>query len=181
MSNIERVVVMGAGPGGAAAAAALAHRGYHVALYNRSEERLAAFKKQGGVEIEGDLGEALVPVPVITTDVAEAMEDAQLILIAVPAYGQRYMVEECLPYLQPGQIILLLTGSAGSLEAAQLIQEAGYSLDEVLLGETVTLPQSARMVGDGKLRIKLPSTLRTAAFPGRNTEQLLRSEERRVG
>jgi opine dehydrogenase len=173
MSKIERVVVMGAGPGGIAAAAALARRGYHAALYNRSRDRVAALMERGGVDIEGDYGEEFVPISVLTTDIEEAMQDAQLILIAVPAYGQRHMVEAALPYLEPGQIILLLTGSAGSLEMALLLREAGIDLDEILLGETVTLPQSARMVGDAKIRIKLPSTIRTAAFPGRNTERLI--------
>jgi opine dehydrogenase len=173
MSSIERVVVMGAGPGGIAAAAALARRGFHVALYNRTPGRLVPLQEHGGVEIEGDLGEDFVRIPVITTNVEEAMQGAQLILIAVPGYGQRPMVEACLPHLSKDQAILLLTGSAGSLEMGLLLQEAGHSLDDILLGETVTLPQSARMVGDAKLRIKLPSTLRTAAFPGRNTERLL--------
>lgn len=173
MSRIERVLIMGAGPGGIAAAAALANRGYQVALYNRSAERLAPLMEQGGVEIEGDLGEKLVPLATITTDVSEAMQDAQLILIAVPGYGQRTMVESLLPFIKSGQTILLLTGSAGSLEVAPLIQSTGLSLDEVMLGETVTLPQSARMVGPAKLRVRLPSTLRFSAFPGRNTERLL--------
>jgi opine dehydrogenase len=173
MTEIKRVVVMGAGPGGIAAAAALSRRNYHVALYNRSPNRLAPLVARGGVEIEGDLGEEFIPIPIITTDISEAMPGAELILIAVPAYGQRTMVETCLPYLQPGQIILLLTGSAGTLEMALLLQEAGYDLDEILLGETVTLPQSARMVEEDKLRIRLPSTLRTSAFPGRNTERLI--------
>src|SRR5690606_22146988 len=116
--------------------------------------RIDPLKQRGGVEIEGDFGEQLVPIPIITTEVEEAIKDAQLILIAVPAYGQKAMVEACLPYLKPGHIILLLTGSAGSLEVAQVLQEAGHSLDEVLVGETVTLPQSARMVGEAKIRIK---------------------------
>ncbi len=173
MSGIERIVVMGAGPGGIAAAVALNRRGFHTALYNRSPERLAPLKQRGGVEIEGDLGEAFVSLPVITTDVDEAMQTVQLILVAVPAYGQRAMVQACLPHLKLGHIILLLTGSAGSLEMALILREAGISLDDVLLGETVTLPQSARMVGDTKIRVRLPSTLRTAAFPGRNTARLL--------
>jgi opine dehydrogenase len=56
---------------------------------------------------------------------------------------------------------------------ALVLQEAGYDLDEILIGETVTLPQSARMVAKDRLRIRLPSTLRTAAFPGRNTDRLI--------
>jgi opine dehydrogenase len=173
MGKLERVVVMGAGPGGIAAAAALANRGYQVSLYNRSPERLAPLVEQGGVEIEGDLGEKLVPLARITTEIAEAMQDAELILIAVPGYGQRPTVEACLPFLTTGHTILLLTGSAGSLEVAPLIQSAGFNLNDILLGETVTLPQSARMVGPAKLRVRLPSTLRAAAFPGRNTARLM--------
>ncbi len=173
MSAIERVVVIGAGPGGIAAAVALARRGYQAALYNRSPERLAPLVERGGAEIEGDLGEEFVKLPIITTDVEQAMQGAQLILIATPGYGQKAMVETCLPYLRSGQIILLLTGSAGSLEMAPILRAAGFTLDDVLLGETVTLPQSARMVGPAKLRIRLPSTLRTAAFPGRNTQRLV--------
>lgn len=173
MNSIERIVVMGAGPGGIAAAAALAHRGYQVALYNRTRDRLAPFIDRGGVETEGDYGDLFIPMPVITTDIAEAMKDAQLILIAVPGYGQMPMLEACLPYLKAGQIILFLTGSAASLEAALRLQAAGHSLDDILLGETVTLPQSARMVGPCKIRIRLPSRIRTAAFPGRNTARLI--------
>ena len=111
-----------------------------------------------------------MPLDLITTDIAAAMEHIDLILIAVPAYGQKAMLEACLPCLRSGQIILLLTGSAGSLELAPVLRAAGHSLDDILLGETVTLPQSARMVAPGKLRIRLPSNLRFSAFPGRNTE-----------
>jgi opine dehydrogenase len=173
MNKRERIVVIGAGPGGIAATAALGLRDYPVALYNRSPQRLQPLIDQGGIEIEGDLGEKFVPIPLITTAIDQAIKDAWLVLIAVPGYGQMPMLEICLPYLRPGMIILFLTGSAGSLEASLRLRKAGVDLDQVLLGETVTLPQSARMVGPAKLRIKLPSTIRTAAFPGRNTQRLV--------
>lgn len=174
MSAIERVVVMGAGPGGLATAAVLSSRGYPVALYNRSPERIdPILKHDSQIETEGDFGEKTIRIPVVTTDIAEAMQDAQLILIPVPGYGQMPMLDTALPYLKPGQTILFLTGSAGSLEAALRMKAAGHSLDDILLGETVTLPQSARMVGEAKIRIRLPSRIRTAAFPGRNTDRLI--------
>ena len=101
LNAIERILVMGAGPGGLAAAAALARRGFTVHLYNRSRERMVAVLEQGGVKIEGDLvggdsAEELVPLALITTDIAAAMENIELILIAVPAYGQKPMLEACL-------------------------------------------------------------------------------------
>ncbi|MCZ7571188.1 MAG: NAD/NADP octopine/nopaline dehydrogenase family protein [Ardenticatenaceae bacterium] len=174
MATIERVAVLGAGPGGMAAAVALARRGYDVTLFNRSEERIATAQERGGVEIEGDLGEDFVPLSAITTDPETALHDRQLVLIAVPAYGQVPLAKIALPSLRPDSIVLLLTGSCGSLEVALLFREAGLDLNRtVLLGETVTLPQSARMVGPARLRIKLPSNIRSAAFPGRRTDELI--------
>ena len=87
MGSIERILVMGAGPGGLANAAVLVSQGSHVTLFNRSLDRLQGTIRRGGVEIEGSLGEAFVPVPKITDDIEDAMKDAQLILIVVPAYG----------------------------------------------------------------------------------------------
>ena len=174
MEKIERIAIMGAGPGGMAAAVALARRGFSVSLFNRTVDRMEAAIEQGGLEIEGDLGEEFVPLPVITTDPAEALQGAQLILIAVPAYGQVPMTKIALPYLKDDQILLLLTGSCGSLEVAPQLRKANVDLlNGLLLGETVTLPQSARMVGPAKLRVKLPSQLRTAAFPGKRTSELI--------
>jgi len=175
MEKVERVLVMGGGPAGVAAAAALSRRGYYVALFNLPQfgSKLEPLKKAGGVEIEGSLGEEFVKIPVITTDVQEAMRNTQLILIGVPGYGQRSMVEACLPYLKTGHTILLMPGSGGSLEVAPLIKEAGLNLDDVLLGETVTMPQSARFVGDTKVRIRMPSHIRSSAFPGKNTPRLV--------
>ena len=115
-----------------------------------------------------------MPLALITTEPEEALRDAQLILIAVPAYGQAAMVAVAEPFLRASTVLLLLTGSCGSLEAASLLREAGHDLREgLLIGETVTLPQSARMTGPAKLRIKLPSLLRTAAFPSQRTAELI--------
>ena len=174
MNAIERVTVMGAGPGGIAAGAALARRGYQVALFNRSPERMAEFRKRGGVEIEGDLGEEFVPISLFTNEPADALRDAQLVLIVVPAYGQLPLAEIAMPHLNSESIVLLLTGSCGSLELALQFKAAGLDLERgILIGETVTLPQSARMVGPAKLRVRLPSRIRAAAFPARRTAELV--------
>ena len=182
--SIERILVMGAGPGGdGGGGRPLRAAAIRVHLYNRSPKNAWRPSWRTGRRrcIEGDLvggdeAEELAPLALITTDIAAAMENVELILIAVPAYGQRAMLEACLPYLRGGQIILLLTGSAGSLELAPLLRDAGHSLDEVLLGETVTLPQSARMVGPASCASACPPTCVSppspAATPKRCMERL---------
>lgn len=174
MRLIERIAVMGAGPGGIGTAAALTLRGAAVTLYSRSPERLAEIREQGGIELEGDLGEHMVSLRGMTQDPETAIADAELVLVVVPAFAQVSMFERALPFLKPGAIVLLLTGSCGTLEIVPQAIRAGRDLqDELLLAETVTLPQSARFVAPARLRIRIPARLRAAAFPGRRTTELV--------
>jgi opine dehydrogenase len=172
--SIERIAVLGAGPGGLAAAAALAHRGRRVTLYNRSSDRIQPIHERGGVDIEGGYGEAFVPLAAATTDPAAAFDEADLFLVAAPAYAQVSLVEKLIPFLRPGRALVLLSGSGGSLEVAPLLRKVGLDpARDVLVGETVSLPQSGRMIGPAKVRIRLaaPRT-RGAAFPGIRTAEL---------
>ncbi len=175
MQRIERVTILGGGPGGIAAAAALTKRGFSVSLFDLPEfhatlNPLIVYK---GVEIEGELGEEFISIPLITLDIEEAMQDTQLVMIIVAGYGQKAMIKACLPHLKEGIVILLMPGSAGSLIVAPIIKAAGFSLDEVLLGETDRLPQASRMITETRVRIKLFGSLRSAAFPGRNTNRMV--------
>jgi len=170
---VERVAILGAGPGGIAAAAVLARDGYDVSLFNRSPARIKPLVEAGGVGIEGDLGEEFVRIPTITTDIADAVAGRDVVFCFTPAYGQRPLAERAAPYLEPETTFVLASGSAGSLEVAQVFTEHGLDVaDDLLLGETLTLPQSARMVAPDKIRIRLPSTVRLAAFPARNNDRL---------
>ncbi|MFQ5794665.1 MAG: NAD/NADP octopine/nopaline dehydrogenase family protein [Candidatus Bipolaricaulia bacterium] len=169
-----KIAVLGAGPGGLAAAAALAHQGFDVNVFNRSQKRIRPVQEAGGVQIDGAYGGEFVPLPVVSDDPKEALSGRQLFMIMTPAYGQEYMARMVIPYLEPGKMLLLCSGSAGSLCVAQLLDDADIDyLDDVLIAETVTLPQSARLVDEASLRIKLPAQLRTAAFPATNTPRAI--------
>lgn len=175
MEAIERILVMGAGPGGLANAAVLSKRGYSVCLYSPTgyPSDIEQIRHDRKIEIEGALGEDTIDIAAVTSDLDEAFRHSQLILISVPAFAQRDMLERSIPYLRTGHVILLMPGSAGSLEGADLFRKAGLSLDKVLLGEAVSLPQAARRLGERRVRLALPAKLRAAAFPGRNTPQLV--------
>ena len=171
---IERIAIMGAGPGGIAAAAAYSKRGFDVSLFEPLRpENIAAIVDAGGVTIEGELGEGFVPIGLATMDIAEALTDRQLIMCCTPANGQSVLAELAAPFLKKNTVFLLAPGSAGSLEVALIFRDKGIDvIDDVLLAEVITLPQSARMTGPGKVRIKLPSRVRLAAFPSKNNQRL---------
>lgn len=170
----SRIAVLGAGPGGMASAATLARQGREVVLFNRTPARIADVVAAGGVVLEGEHGNADVLVPLrATTDAREAVTDADLLLCCVPADGQEALFDEVIPHLHGRTIFLLAPGSAGSLILAQKLSAAGHDIfDDMLLGELLTLPQSARMTGPGRVRVRLPSENRVAAFPGARAAEL---------
>ena len=170
----QKIAVLGAGPGGVAAAASLALRGLDVSLYNRTAERVASLQRAGGVHLDGALGDGFVPLPLISTDPDEALRGRDAFVVTTPAYGQAFMVESLAPYLKPGALVLLCSGSAGALCAAKCLRNRSVDIErDVLLAEPLTVPQSARFLDEQTVPIKIPAPLRAAAFPAVNTPRLL--------
>jgi len=172
----RRIAVLGAGPGGMSTAAVLTRRGLDVSLYNRSPKALEPATERGGIEIEGSLGDGFVALPVITADPEDAFAGRRVFLIAVPAYGQMPMLRALLPHLNDESTVVFLSGSCASLEAVAVLAERGLDPRRgIVLGETFSLPQSGRIVGPAKVRIRIPgSRIRAAAFPGRRTDELVK-------
>src|ERR1043166_667404 len=102
--------VLGAGHGGMAMAGHLALKGFSVRLYNRSQERLWSVQQSGTIQVIGREGDDLphgeAPIPVATTDIAEALEGVDILMVVVPATGHAFMAEQCAPYLREGQIVV---------------------------------------------------------------------------
>jgi opine dehydrogenase len=94
---IRDVAILGAGNGGCAAAADLGSRGYRVRLYNRSSERLVGIVERGGLEKLGAAGEGFVEIPVVTTDLSEAVGGADLVMLTVPISTHPFFAEGSLP------------------------------------------------------------------------------------
>jgi opine dehydrogenase len=93
--------VLGAGHGGMAMAAHLALMGFDVRLYNRSPERLAPVKATGGISLEGEV-EGFGRISVATSDPAEAIKGANVLMVVVPATGHRDIAEAIAPHLADG-------------------------------------------------------------------------------
>jgi opine dehydrogenase len=86
--GVNSVAVLGAGHGGCAAAADLGKRGYSVRLHARNPERLAPLRAQGGIEARR-IQQGLVQIDLLTTDVAEAVRGADLIMFSALPSNQR--------------------------------------------------------------------------------------------
>jgi opine dehydrogenase len=171
---VGHVLVLGAGNGGLAVAADLSLRGQKVKLWNRSQEPLAALRASGGIACHGVLGEVFAPLAEVGTDLAQLIEGAEAVIVALPATAHQAVATSLAEVLPQGLPVLLNPGGVlGSLAFARRLRAAGYR-GELFLGETGTLTHICRKEGDAGVRITSRLTrLPTAALPGRRVETLL--------
>jgi opine dehydrogenase len=169
---VNSVAVLGAGHGGCAAAVDLTRRGYSVRLHARNAERLEPFRAQGGIKARG-VHEGLVAIDLLTTDVAQAVRDADLIMLVVPSVAHQYYAQALAPLVDGSQPIFINPGhTGGGLHFLHELRSAGYQ-GRLRSCETVTLTYITRMEGPGTVNIYSYTTrLRFAALPGRETQAL---------
>lgn len=166
-----KIAILGAGAGGCAAAGTLTQKGYDVALWNRSAEKIKPIIEKGGIEFFGYI-DGFVKIKTVTQDIREAIRGAELISLPIPGYGQKEMAELCAPFLEDKQVILLNPGSAGSIEFANVLKRRQVKKD-ITIVESITLALGGgRTQEPGKVRIGRPFSIsRTAAFPGKKTDE----------
>lgn len=168
-----RFAVLGAGNGGQAIAADLTLRGYDVSLYDRYEAAVAPVRDRGGIRLIGAI-KGFAPVRCVTNRIAEAMAGRQVLMIVVPAFAHRYIIETAVPHLEDGQILVLIPGSTGGALEACTIFDRLQLRKEVFLAETESLFYACRLVGPAKVRINaVKRRLALAALPASNTTKVL--------
>ena len=170
--EVRTIAVLGAGHGGLAAAADLGLGGFEVRLHARREETLAPVRAQGGIEV-GGARTGLVAVPVLTTDVAEAVDGADLVMTVVPSVAHGDYAAALAPHLRPDQPVFVNPGhTGGALHLVRELRRAGYR-EPVRTCESVTLTYICRKTGPAAVDIfSHVRNLGFAAFPGRHAREM---------
>jgi len=175
MSNEIRYTVIGAGHGGKAMAADLAAKGFTVNLYNRTAERINEIALRGEIDLEYENGASrCCRLAVVTSDIAEALDNADVIMVVVPASGHRDIARSCAPHLRDGQIIILNPGrTGGALEFRQILNREGCTAD-VIVAEAGTFVFASRSTGPAQARIfRRKNAVSLAALPAMRTGHVL--------
>jgi opine dehydrogenase len=153
----------------------LSQLGHRVALWNRSPGRTDSVTAIGGVRLTmPGSSPTLARVAAATSCIADALLDASVVLVAVPASGHADVARACAPFLRDGQTVLLLPGrTGGALEFQRVLREVGCRAD-ILLGEASSFPFAARNVGPAEAIIfGAKAELLAAALPARRTGELV--------
>jgi opine dehydrogenase len=162
-----RVLIIGAGAGGAAAVAELTKAGHQVSLWNRSAETLAPFKAIGGVRYEGVLGSGTAVPRLITSDLSEAIDDVEIAVVTLPTFSHapvaRAMAEAGWGQSRP--VVLNPGHTGGALEFSNAYRSIKPDIPPV--AEFSTLTYVARKYTPDTVTVTgRANYLRAAALPG---------------
>lgn len=198
----ETIAIIGARSAGLCAAADLTLRGYDVNLYEEPERatQLNPIIWRGGIELLYERYHTLATHPTlwfdkvgfaeihrVTTDVAKAVADVELIVLFVHAYRHADIARRLAPHLRDGQTILISNGMAGELVFQKTLQALQVDKDLLIAGTDRSLYGARHGVeyGVGENQVITPQSMgvepvdpqakmnHIAAFPAQDTPKVV--------
>ena len=110
----------------------------------------------------------------VTSDMREAVEHADVMMVVVPSSAHADVAQPMAPYLRDGQIIILHPGrTCGAIEVHKVLCDAGC-LADVTVAEAGTFIYASRSDGPAQARIfRIKEALPLAALPATRTTRVL--------
>lgn len=170
-----KIAILGAGHGGYTMAADLSLAGHEVNLYElpQYEQNLDGVRQRGGIELTGTGRDGFAKIAAATTDIKEAIQGTQLIMVVTPAFVHMTFIEKFAPNLEDGQVIVFNTGNFASFVCANHLKKKKIKA-EVTIAETECLIYACRIMGPGKAwAMAVKDKLRLAALPATRTKRAL--------
>jgi opine dehydrogenase len=183
------IAVLGAGAVGKAMAADCALGGAKVRICDLepfAKQTLFGVKERG-IKFYGDQlnlygfeRSGMAVFDRVTTDVAEAVEGAGIIIVTTPAIGHKPFFQQLIPALEDGMVIHIYPDNYGSLVLRKMMREAGCTKN-IIVGGWSSSTYGSRV--DIKGGVVLPSvrayyraiTLRGASLPSTDQADFLES------
>lgn len=177
MKKVKRVAILGAGNGGITATADLKSRGFEVSLYELPQfsKNLEGIKQKGGILLKELNQESFYEVDLITTDIEQAVQGADVIMLTIPGFAIEQFAELLAPIVSEEQVILLNGAAAmGCVRFVNKARDLGIN-KKFSIAETNSLTYGTRAfpaeaISELSLRVK---KIFLAAYPHTETERLL--------
>jgi len=172
--NHKKIAVLGAGHAGYGLAADMTLAGHEVRLFEGIfKENISPVIEKGGIELTGISRNGFAKISRVTTDIAEAIEGAQLIIVVTTSQGHERMAELCAPQMEDGQIVIIFPGNFGSLLFARIFKEKGVDKDIKIAEANSFVYACRRVIGEARVHISQFLDLNIAAFPASDTGAVL--------
>lgn len=131
-----QVGIVGAGSIAFGTAAFLEQQGHRVTLWSPSGERTKALAKGEALVAQGAVEGTFHPTAAPSAEALVA--GAEVIVIALPAYGHKAVLDAIAPYIRPEQTVIISShASFGALYLSRLLAARGLVVPIVAWGTTV--------------------------------------------
>jgi opine dehydrogenase len=169
-----KIAVLGGGNGSFAAAGDFAMQGHEVRLWRRDAKQVAGHRADGShILVKDSNGRHEAKLALVTSDIAEAVKGAELILCPAPAFAQPDIAKLIAPLLADRQVVFLPPATFGSMIFAKAAHDAGNRAN-VSFAETGTLPWLTRKHGSFEVAITIRAKrLPVGVFPLRNASHAI--------
>jgi len=170
---MKTVAVLGGGGTGCTMAADNILRGNIVRLWEDEKywhENIAGVQEAGGIEITGNAVTGSAKISKLTKNMEEAVDGAQVILIAALTARHSVIIKELAPLIQPGQTVCFSAGNCSSILLRNILGNA----PEIITGEMSGNVYPCRIIDTAKALIAFPYKPKgVAAFPAADTGRLI--------
>jgi len=163
-----KVAVMGGGNGSHTIAADLTLKGLTVNLFELEQfaDRMQKVFETREIEMSGVAGSGRARLNLVTSDIAAAVKDVEVIFIPLPGFAVRTYGQLLAPHLTEDQMVVLMPGTLSALEFRETLRANGNDRD-VTIAETGGLPFATRLIAPGKVKtFHIRSDMALAAIPG---------------
>ena len=169
-----KIAVLGGGNGSFAAAGDFALQGHEVRLWRRDAAGVAEHRAaHSRIVVKDSNGRHDAQLALVTTDIADAVRDVELILCPAPAFAQADIARALAPYLTDGQVVFLPPATFGTMIFATAMRDAGNRAN-ASFAETGTLPWLTRKHGPFEVAITIRAKrLPVGVFPLKNAGHAL--------
>jgi opine dehydrogenase len=132
-----QVAILGAGAIAYGYAALLCRDGHDVALWSPSGKRTATLAAGAPLKATGAVKGEFHPR--IAKDCADALAGAEAVVVALPGYGHRHVLDAAAPHLRNEQVVVFSSHmSLAALYLAGLLRKRGVATPLAVLGTTVS-------------------------------------------
>jgi len=169
---LTKFTIVGAGNAGLAMAAHLKQLGGEVSLYDVVEAQLRPIIENNNVITitgSGLAGESKIDL--VTSNLAEAIDGARLIISVTPAHTHKIVARDLAGHLVSGQMLLLHPGRTGGVLEVQKILREQNCRAEILVVEAQTVLYACRREGATVNIFGLKNKVACAGLPAVESQQ----------
>lgn len=166
--NSMKVAVLGGGNGAHTIAADLTLKGLSVNMFEM-EQFASSMQKvfdTGEIEMTGVAGRGKAKLNLVTTDLAAAIRDVEVIFIPLPGFTISNYAKLLAAHLTENQMVVIIPGTLAALEFRQTLRASG-NLKDIIVAEVGGLPFATRLIAPGKVQtFHIRAVCALAAVPG---------------